>query len=87
MAAPSSTATTTPDDTLEVAVFQAYLDPLLKKHGSSELIVYEDLIKSWSSANGTLGKHANNDQPTDVIESTVSRSHIHSFFLCGVFLS
>ena len=65
-------AATSSEQPLDVSVFTAYLEPLLKKHSANELITYEDLSQSWSSANRTLGKQSS-DQPSDQVESTVRK--------------
>jgi hypothetical protein len=37
-------------------VYTAYLQPLLTKHDSNQLLTYEDLTSSWQAANAAIGK-------------------------------
>jgi hypothetical protein len=50
--------TTTPEATVEASVLTAYLKPLVDKHTANELIKYEDLIQSNTSALLELKKQA-----------------------------
>jgi hypothetical protein len=50
--------TTTPEATVEASVLTAYLKPLVDKHTANELIKYEDLIQSNTSALLELKKHS-----------------------------
>jgi hypothetical protein len=49
--------TTTPETSVEASVLTAYLKPLVDKHTANELIKYEDLIQSNTSALLELKKH------------------------------
>jgi hypothetical protein len=45
--------------TLLFDVFTAYLQPLLQKHASKQILVWEDLQKSHQAANVLLQGHDN----------------------------
>lgn len=55
--------TTEAPSALTIKTFQAYLDPLLKKHESRKVIMYEDLLASWEAAEAVL---ADNRSSPDV---------------------
>ncbi|GAX10079.1 hypothetical protein FisN_2Lh348 [Fistulifera solaris] len=51
-----------------INVFKAYLNPLLKKHESGKVIVYEDLVASWEAVEAVLSKHESSPDANDAKE-------------------
>jgi hypothetical protein len=59
--------TTQQPSPLTIHVFQAYLNPLLKKHESGKVIVHEDLVASWEAVETVLSKHESASDANDVV--------------------
>ena len=64
---------------LTLNVFKAYLTPLLKKHESGKVIVYEDLLASWEAVEAVLSKSESAPDASDVVRI--------SFFVSFYYLS
>ena len=56
---------------LTTNVFTAYLDPLLTKHESGTVIVYEDLMASWDAVEAVLSKHESALDASDVVSCII----------------
>lgn len=59
--------TTQQPSALMINVFKEYLNPLLKKHESSKVIVYEDLLASWEAVEAVLSKQESAPDASDVV--------------------